>query len=143
VVEAKLEGQDGVQAWLEDIDRRAGDISPIADKITSAFLEDNKVNWSRGWEDLSPAYAAWKAKHYPTAGVLELTGTLKRSLTVGTVDTIVRKEYGGVKVGTRVPYAVYHQEGTKNLPSRPPMALSDAFIDRLEEIISDFVGGAE
>ncbi|MDD3494065.1 MAG: phage virion morphogenesis protein [Candidatus Thermoplasmatota archaeon] len=142
MVEAKLEGQDGVQAWLEDIDRRAGDISPIADQIVGAFLDDNRANWNRGWEDLSPAYAAWKAKHYPTAGVLELTGTLKKSLTARTGDTIVRKEPGGVKVGTRVPYAAYHQEGTKNLPPRPPMALSDAFIDKLEEIISDFVGGA-
>jgi len=134
--------EENVTGWLDSINQRVEDISPVADQIVDAFLEDNKINWNRGWEKLSPTYAEWKAKHYPTAGILELDGTLKRSLVSGTSDTIIRREQGGVKIGTAVPYAVFHQEGTKKMPRRPPMALSDDFISTLEQIISDFIGGA-
>lgn len=75
------------------------------------------------WPALQPAYAAWKARYFPTARILEREGTLRESLRwtgqgvgPGGVFEALQRE---VRFGTTVPYAVYHQRGTRSMPARP------------------------
>jgi hypothetical protein len=65
-----------------------------------------------GWPDLSPGYAAWKARHFPGRKILELTRRLQNSLMPGAAgtsgagsDTVLRVRPTQLEIGTRVPYA--------------------------------------
>lgn len=82
-----------------------------------------------GWPDLNPAYTAWKARHFPSRKILELTGRLRRSLMPGVgettgagSDTVLRVGPRELVVGTRVPYARWHAE---TRPFLPPVKISD------------------
>ena len=82
---------------------------------------------SGGWQDLSPAYAAEKAKHYPGAPILVRTGALRSSLTrESDQNFIYRAQPLTLTLGTRVPYGVYHQKGGPDLPVRKPIELIEA-----------------
>lgn len=65
-----------------------------------------------GWPDLSPEYAAWKARHFPGRRILELHRRLQMSLMPGAAgtsgggsDTVLRVGPRQMEIGTRVPYA--------------------------------------
>ncbi len=82
-----------------------------------------------GWPDLNPAYAAWKARHFPGRKILELTRRLRNSLMPGAAgtsgggsDTVLQVGPRELVVGTRVPYARWH---TENRPFLPPVKVSD------------------
>ena len=64
------------------------------------------------------------------------SGTLLRSLTVpgapGSVEELAERS---LLLGTRVPYARYHQEGTRHLPARPIIVLSGARAATWVEIV--------
>jgi hypothetical protein len=66
-----------------------------------------------GWAPLSPAYAAWKAAHYPGKTILRRTDALFRSLNFERGQPgpggIFIAEARSLVVGTSVPYAQYHQ----------------------------------
>lgn len=96
------------------------------------FFEDVQANFDRegaavgGWKPLSPAYAAWKARHYPGRKILERTLRLRRSLTwhgglfasggfrggLGR-EGIFRPNRTSLEAGTGVPYGLYHQRGAR------------------------------
>ena len=82
-----------------------------------------------GWAALSPAYAAWKMRKFPGRKILELTGRLKRSLTLegGGLgpDGIYEEGPTSLTVGTSVPYARFHQMGTPKMPQRRFLWLSN------------------
>jgi phage gpG-like protein len=82
------------------------------------------------WQDLSAAYEAWKTVHYPGKPILERSGALVRSLTDPNDPQTVRiEERKTLTLGTRVPYAIYHQSiaPRKRLPRRPEIMLTEAF----------------
>ena len=72
-----------------------------------------------GWPPLSPRYARRKQKRYPGRPVLQASGRLRSSLVGKSADTVEALEPGRMKFGTRVPYAIFHQTGTRNMPARP------------------------
>jgi hypothetical protein len=82
-----------------------------------------------GWPDLNPAYAAWKARHFPGRKILELTRRLRESLMPGAggtsglgSDTVLRVGPRELTIGTRVPYARWH---AVTRPFLPPVKVSD------------------
>lgn len=85
----------------------------IFDRIQDNFKTEG--GWVGGWKPLSPAYAAWKVRHYGQKPILQRTGTLVRSLTWqnGAVGPggIAEMSETRAAFGTRVPYAIYHQLG--------------------------------
>lgn len=103
------------------------------------------------WAPLSPAYAAWKRRHYPGRGILRRTNRLYRALTRSRGAQSLRyytaKE---LRFGTAlVPYASFHQVGTqggilsrvigalsgrrKGLPDRPVFDFTPAFDENLSK----------
>ena len=72
-----------------------------------------------GWPPLSPRYARRKQKRYPGRLVLQAGGRLRGSLVGKSADTVEALEPGRMKFGTSVPYAIFHQTGTRNMPARP------------------------
>ena len=80
------------------------------------------------WVSLSDAYGTWKEIHYPGKPILQRTGELMASLTSPTAPGAVRvEERKTLTLGTTVPYAIYHQRGTKKMPARPEIRLTEAF----------------
>jgi phage gpG-like protein len=80
------------------------------------------------WARLSKNYFVWKEKHYPNAPILVRDGTLRASVRWhGTLGPggIFTAMPGYVIAGTSVPYAQYHQTGTKHMPQREFMPPPD------------------
>ena len=71
-----------------------------------------------GWPDLSPAYAAWKARHFPGRKIMERTRRLRQSMAVGAAgpDTVIQVRPLEAAVGTRVPYAKWANRARPILP---------------------------
>jgi phage gpG-like protein len=93
-----------------------------------------------GWAPLSPAYRAWKNRHYPSAPLLVQRGTLRASLTSPTEPgSVWEPAPTGLRVGTRVPYGMYHQMGTRRMPARPPLRLNGDDGQRIGKLLQEFV----
>jgi len=93
-------------------------------------FESEGAEGGDSWQPLSPAYAEWKEAHYPGMPILERTGNLQQSLTnPADPDAVCIEERKALTVGTRVPYAIYHQslEPRTVLPRRPEIMLTEGF----------------
>lgn len=117
------EGFDAFGLVLDRFRQRVEDPTPVWEGIADRFVELQQKNFdsqgatmSGGWSALSPKYGAWKAKHYPGRGILVRSGDLRESLASNLgVREFTRKS---MTVGTQIPYASYHQNGTRTMPAR-------------------------
>lgn len=111
---------------------------------------DQLVRWNREnfesegaavghrWSPLSPAYAEWKAVHFPGRPILVRTGRLKKSLTARPMGIEhITSEY--VELGTDVPYAQYHQRGSRRLPQRKPVHLNEQMKRDLMKLLQRYL----
>lgn len=67
------------------------------------------------WAPLSPAYAAWKATHYPGKSILIATGDMRRNVT--TPQRVATPQ--SLELIVDDEKLAYHQEGTDKMPARP------------------------
>jgi phage gpG-like protein len=103
---------------------RAADLMPAWDAVADWFAEQERAQfstegtrWGQPWAPLKPATIAEKQRlHYPP-NILVRTGELERSLTVRPLS-IERLSPRHMMLGTRVPYAQFHQRGTPTIPRR-------------------------
>ena len=117
-----------------------------AGKIRDDFLDEVGESFaSRGrstgtaWAPLSPAYAAGKNSAYPGRPLLVLTGRMKESFSASSRDLIYnrkQKNYKMLTLGTRVPYAGYHQSGTSKMPRRPLFVVKQQIANRWGKYLS-------
>ena len=75
------------------------------------------------WAKLSPKYKIWKDYFYPGRPILVRTGDLKQSLVEFGGNHIFKAERASMTFGSRIPYAGYHQSGTRTMPARPPIQM--------------------
>ena len=92
-----------------------------------------------GWAPLSPSYAAQKAAEGFGNRILVRTGRLKASLTSRGAGSVFRSDAKSMAVGTSVPYAGYHQTGTRKMPKREPIRVSEAAVRHWTRLIQKFV----
>ena len=133
----EVTGIDAVKVGMAGIVEKLSDLTPYWREIFApkyyAMVQDLFATGGRArggggkfkggaWAALSPKYRIWKKKFYPGQPILVRKGILRNSLHwYGTGPG-----YGGifeprptmVTVGTGVPYAGYHQYGTKRMPAR-------------------------
>ena len=96
---------------------------------------------SGGWKPLALSTLLQKRrKGYPDA-ILEASGRMKRSLTGNTGDTIEEVKRLSVRMGTSVSYARYHQKGTRYMPARPLIQLTEGDKTRWTKIIHRYLVG--
>lgn len=70
--------------------------------------------------------------------ILVETGALRESLVhVGGAGNIHDVMPRGMLFGTEIEYAVFHQEGTRRMPARPPVGVSEETLDKFVERIAD------
>lgn len=99
-------------------------------RIAEAYASKGK-SIGMDWPPLSPAYAAWKRRHFPNKSLLVLTGKMKNSLTVNKSRNVIFNRAGGRQLilGTRIKYAKFHQYGTKKMPARPFIKIDQGLVN--------------
>lgn len=119
-------------------------------KVTAALETDVRRQFAeqgggpaRGsWVELSPDYAAWKAKNYPGQPILQRTGAMYRALTDGNDPHALRASAGSdtFEFGTRgLEYPSFHQLGTIRMVDRPPFDFGSDFQRDLQQAGMDAV----
>lgn len=108
------------------------DLRPIWDDVAKDFWDIEQQQFksqgahSNTWKPLSEKYGQWKAKKYPGKQILEIDGTLWRSLTQkGAKGAVYDPQKDELAIGTSIPYAQYHQRGTRRMPRRAPIDLTE------------------
>lgn len=135
----------------QQVDRAVGRIADNVENATPAFealadrfaaaeqaqFASQGAYGGAAWAPLSPAYAAWKAAHFP-GPILVRTGALRGSLTSRPfgVETIGAMQ---AVFGTAVSYAGYHQSGTSKMPARPPVKLPESEKAAWAKVIQRFI----
>jgi len=120
----------GMNRYVEDIQ----DFTEAYELLYLDFLEIEQKNFAAQgtpapWAALSPNYAKWKAKHAPGRPLLVLRGDMRAALTSRTGASGQIKEINGrarsARFGTSIKIATYHQYGTRRMPRRPVVQLTE------------------
>lgn len=110
--------QDLRPAWLY--------VAPALRTAIQQQFESEGGHGGQGWAPLNPRYAAWKEAQHSGQPLLVISGRMRGSLVGTTPDTIYEARPLSLRLGTRVPYASFHQRGTRKMPARPIIQLSEA-----------------
>ena len=124
---------------------RAEDASPAWEAIANSLVRAERRQFateggyaSGGRAPLSPAYAAWKARHYPGKPILERTGRLKASLTERPLGVEVIRPHSAI-LGSHVPYGLHHQRGGGRPPPRRPVELPESIRREWVKIVQRWI----
>lgn len=99
------------------------------------FASEGAAGGSK-WEPLKEVYAEFKEVRYPGKPILQATSDLVYSLTDSEAfGAIVRPSENELILGTSVPYAIFHQRGTRNMPARKPINLSEVQKRRIQKAV--------
>jgi len=142
---------EGIKQLDQELGIMAGnikDLRPAWQDIDKDFTEGESGifgnegaydGWAR-WKAIDPAYASWKTAHGFDSKILHRTGRLRMSLTNRhSQDHEFKMTRMNMVMGTKVPYAAYHQRGTKHLPKREPIRVGTAQRRRWVAIINKHV----
>lgn len=98
----------------------------IRDAEKKQFSTQGKA-FSNGWKPLAASTKRYKAARNLDPRILHATLRLRKSFTTkGDKDHVFTSSADEMFAGSRVPYARYHQLGTKKMPRRRPFELDEA-----------------
>ena len=125
-IEAK--NLESLNKKLQDAQKKVSDLTIPLIQIAQDFVKSRRAIFklkSKGqYVDLAPSTKKAKAPNvYP---ILKRTGRLEKSITnidpkkgsAGESIGIISNK-NTLTLGTRVPYGIFHNEGTRNMPRRP------------------------
>ena len=137
-VDSLVELFSDMSETYRDIDYRPllEDFMPvIAAQESSMFANETDSNGS-SWAPLKPSVVKRKGNDR----ILVDTGALISSLVnIGDAGNIHDVFDHGLTFGTDIEYASLLQDGTKRMPARPPVGISEETIDGLCEQVADYV----
>ena len=87
------------------------------------------------WQDLKPDYKKHRYARGFNGKILQVSGLLVQSLNIDYGDDFAA-------VGVSEPYGVYHQLGTKHMPARPFLGISEAGVDEIKQILQNALNRA-
>lgn len=100
------------------------------------FQSEGGAGASGKWAALSNVYAKYKQVTHPDKPILRADDELFESLTnPEAAGAILRPDEQELTIGTSVPYATFHQRGTRRMPARPPISLAESQKRRLQKAI--------
>lgn len=121
-----------VQNYLNKLIRKLQSPTPELHRIGQFMVASTDENFQKErspygekWEHLAPSTLKYKASRGFIMQILQRQGLLRSSIRY-------RIERGRVEVGTPLPYGSYLQKGTKKMPKRPFLGVSQR--DRREII---------
>ena len=129
----------GFEDALED---NAPALREIADDFREMIAQQFASEGSAGGTPWPPRKSVGAARRFAQSGrgiaspLLVRTGALRDSLIgLGAAGNVEEIDARSLTLGTRVPYAIFHQLGTRRMPARPIIVLSDARTERWTEIV--------
>lgn len=126
------------QAEFEDLLRRIAKVGSnrfIMGEMARIVKKFSRANFilkgSGQYPPLKERYRKRKARIRPSASILVLNGFLRDGIIGKTKDSILKITKNTAIVGTKTPYAKFHDEGTKNLPVRKPLFLTAKMVEQM------------
>lgn len=123
-----VQGEQQVRLSILRVQNDLKDLRPLWKRWRAVFyvieeaLFESEGATGRGgsWPDLTPAYAAWKATHWPGGSILVASGAMRASLTGRTGDSVYRATPKHFEIGTS-RLAGYHFGGLGHNKVRRPI----------------------
>jgi phage gpG-like protein len=139
-----LFGREAFFAALAGLDARAADLRPSWPKVGEIYERAVSENFASeggragGWEGLSEAYAARKAKTHPGKPIEQKDGKLLASLIDKTAEgAIVEEGPDTYARGSSLPYARRQHEGYGSQPARDLFGLRDEDGEEMLRAVAD------
>lgn len=134
-----IKGDKKVISQLKNINNAFKDWKPeltavgdfLKDFYADPVFETEGGIFAARWQKLSTAYSVRKAEQYPGRGILEASGTMRRSYETKVFSNLLQ-------LINPVEYAVYHQEG-RGVPERLLIKVDDKI---KSQVIDVFKKGA-
>lgn len=129
-----VDGERQMSRFFDIAADSINDFTIIFEKLAEDFRETQKEVFKKEganeglskWKPLSPKYKKWKNKFYPGRPILTLTGDMRKSLTQqNNINHIERITKNSFEIGTKDFKTILHQKGTKKMPKRKVIELSD------------------
>jgi phage virion morphogenesis protein len=130
--------ESGLRDVLERLADRVSDLEPamrrvaghLADAVEEQFASEGRPKWP----PLAPSTIRQRARKGKWPGkILQVTGRLAASITT-------RSGAREAAVGTAVEYGVYHQLGTRRIPARPFLRLTQQHLREIIDELRRFLG---
>jgi phage gpG-like protein len=142
VITVEVKGASELQRAFNELAARARDLRPWWPAVARRFWEAERALFDdQGggkWAPLSPQYQARKLRQYPSTGILERTGDLRRSLTGPSAPgTVYDPQPESLLLGTTVRSAQFHHTGTRKMPARPPIIISESDETAMLKVLVD------
>ena len=129
-------GEERFIRGFNRIEKEMGDMRPVFEEISHDFYRIEKFLFSRqGFPKpfvppkMNEKYLKWKRKHFPGRKNMQLTGRLRLSLVdpdrAKAGDVVKKIGRKSAEFGTEVPYAHRHQMGTRGMPKRMIVQLTN------------------
>jgi len=142
--EFQVDGEAQLVRALSRYGDKIGDMTPYfrsVAKLLSQIIRqqfDSEGGRTDAWRPLSPEYAAWKMRQVGSKPILVFSGRLRRSLVdkgEGGIEDIGRD---GLRWGTGVPYAIYHQRPTGGKSPRRIIDLTEGDREAIMKMLQRF-----
>ena len=140
-----VQGEKAVIDALQKVERGVLDLRQLGTWkwVASEFYKVEKAQFgsegsagkSGRWQNLTSPYKEIKAKKWGEQPILQASGRLYKSLTANNADSVYEESNLELALGSSVPYAGYHQKGTRRMAARPPISLNDEQIAQITKPI--------
>lgn len=137
-------GAEQAAAHLAQMGERASDVRPAHALLQPVFAVDESRRFAvegPGWAQLSEDTQRIKAANGMDASILRATGALYDSLTRMAGVSEGRRD--ALAFGTDVPYARFHQHGTRFMPKREPVGLSQSARQEMTQLLTTYIAEPE
>lgn len=112
----------GARHLIEGIAGRLRDVQPFLRDVERILQRSHARQFATKGREFGSAWAPRKdSLPHP---LMDKTGRLKRSLSTRNADSVRTIRVDRIVYGTRVPYAKYHNRGTRNMPPRKVSGVS-------------------
>lgn len=122
MISVKLLGRTEVthalDAWAGEVRVPRRLLTDLASDVVALDIAEKFSSQGPGWKPLSPAYASWKAEHFPGRPILVRKGTMREELLTITKGGTSRVSGNTLDITPRTPYFGVHQRGGKHIPKR-------------------------
>lgn len=121
---------------VEAVWPKVGDV--IADHLEQQFESEGQHFLGRQWAPLKPSYRRWKVRNGFDPRRLHKTGAMRKSLTSRPMAV---EEYFPTRAvfGTDDEKAAFHQDGTKFMPQRQIISVTDDLSDDVSSQIARYI----
>lgn len=149
-----VRGEEEVSGIFDEWASRLRDARPAFNDMANVMLEEQRKWWryhgkyggGSGWAPRKEPYRSWMKRNYPQRPILRGPDR-KGHKGLQLRNQLTRRPFGiekitseSMTIGTDLPYAKYHQEGTGRFPKRQPLKPLDPRTEaRLTEILQGYL----